>query len=106
LVRGFLDSAGYRNGPAHTETIVHSGGVDLVESQARLGGDCIPALVARASGIDPEVEMYRSLSGGWQPRRPVADRRARIRYVELPHGRLATRIELSPGTASTLEAGG
>jgi biotin carboxylase len=92
----FLDAAGYANGPAHTEVMLHAGGIDLIESQARLGGDRIPALIVRATGINPEVELIRSLSTDWVPPEATLRARACIRYVELPHGILRSGIGLSP----------
>lgn len=92
----FLDAAGYANGPAHTEVMVHAGGIDVIESQARLGGDRIPTLIVRATGISPELELIRSLNADWVPREATLRARACIRYVELPHGTLRSMIDLSP----------
>lgn len=100
----FLDAATYRNGPAHTEVMLHDDGIDLIESQARLGGDRIPTIVARATGLDPEVELVRSLCVSCAPRTAPRANRAGIRYVELPHGVLRTPVTLSPhGVEQRLE---
>ncbi|MFD0559738.1 ATP-grasp domain-containing protein [Stackebrandtia endophytica] len=97
-VHRFLDAAGYRNGPAHTEVLVHADGIDCIESQARMGGDRIPTLIARATGVSPEVELIRSLTPDWTPPERTPRSRAGIRFVELPYGTLRSTIGLSPDT--------
>ena len=59
----FLTAADYRFGPAHTELIVTAKGPKIVESQARLGGDRIPAIVEAATGVAMEDEVFRLLKG-------------------------------------------
>jgi biotin carboxylase len=63
LVTTFLDAAGYRFGPAHTEVILTTAGPRVVESQTRIGGDRIPTAVRLASGFDVEAAIFRALSG-------------------------------------------
>jgi biotin carboxylase len=63
LVTAFLDVAGYRFGPTHTEVILTGAGPKIVESQARLGGDRIPLLVEVATGFDIEAAVFRALAG-------------------------------------------
>ncbi|MER5641337.1 ATP-grasp domain-containing protein [Kitasatospora sp. NPDC002227] len=63
LVTAVLDAAGYRFGPAHTEVILTAEGPRIVESQARLGGDRIPALIRLASGFDIEGAIFEQLAG-------------------------------------------
>ncbi|MEV0648336.1 ATP-grasp domain-containing protein [Phytomonospora sp. NPDC050363] len=48
----FLRAVGLRDGPAHTEFKIHNGSVKIIESHNRVGGDGIPALVTRVTGID------------------------------------------------------
>lgn len=64
LVTTFLDAAGYRFGPAHTEVILTSAGPRIVESQTRIGGDRIPTAIRLASGFDVEAAIFRALNGG------------------------------------------
>jgi biotin carboxylase len=89
LVVAFLDAAGYRFGPAHTEVILTGSGPRIVESQARLGGDRIPLLVEIATGFDLEAAIFEALAG-----RPVtvpaAGRVASICFFQLPEGRVAS----------------
>lgn len=63
LVTAVLDAAGYRFGPAHTELILTADGPRIVESQARLGGDRIPALIRIATGFDIEGAIFEQLAG-------------------------------------------
>jgi biotin carboxylase len=87
LVVSFLNAAGYRFGPAHTEVILTAAGPRIVESQARLGGDRIPLLVELASGFDIEAAIFHALAG-----RPIAPppalRRAAIAYFDFGVGRV------------------
>jgi biotin carboxylase len=87
LVVAFLDAAGYRFGPTHTEVILTAQGPRIVESQARLGGDRIPQLIEVASGFDIEAALFRALAGG-----PVDPGRAQrlgcISFFDLGTGRL------------------
>lgn len=87
LVVAFLDAAGYRFGPAHTEVILTAAGPRIVESQARLGGDRIPLLVELATGFDIEAAIFRALAGA-----PVAPTRARrlgwISFLDFGTGRV------------------
>ncbi|GAA1902282.1 hypothetical protein GCM10009716_10190 [Streptomyces sodiiphilus] len=83
-----LDRCGYRFGPAHTEVVLTSRGPRVVESQARLGGDRIPLLIATASGFDIEQAVFGILSDGRLPRPPEPHRHAAIRFFRLPPGRL------------------
>lgn len=86
---GLLDRAGYRFGPAHTEVILTPGGPRIVESQARLGGDRIPLLIATASGFDVERAVFDTLAEERPAEPPVPHRYAAVRFFRLPPGRLA-----------------
>ncbi|MEV0963734.1 ATP-grasp domain-containing protein [Streptomyces sp. NPDC049910] len=91
LVTAVLDAAGYRFGPAHTEVILTDGGPRVVESQARLGGDRIPALIRLATGFDIEGAVFDLLVGGTAEPAP-AERTAAISFFAFPPGRI-TRLE-------------
>jgi biotin carboxylase len=84
-----LDRSGYRFGPAHTEVILTPRGPRIVESQARLGGDRIPLLIATASGFDIERAVFDTLADGRPAEPPVPRRYAAIRFFRQPPGRLA-----------------
>jgi biotin carboxylase len=84
-----LDRAGYRFGPAHTEVILTPRGPRIVESQARLGGDRIPLLIATATGFDIERAVFDALADGRPAPPPTPHRYAAIRFFRLPPGRLA-----------------
>ncbi|MCT9933582.1 ATP-grasp domain-containing protein [Planotetraspora sp. A-T 1434] len=87
LVTAFLDAAGYRFGPAHTEVILTAGGPRIVESQTRVGGDRIPLLIELATGFDVEAAVYRALRG--EPvRPPAAGRMGCVEFFDLGPGLL------------------
>jgi biotin carboxylase len=85
LVTAFLDAAGYRFGPAHTELVLTGLGPRIVESQARFGGDRIPLLVRLATGMDMDAVVYQALTG--KPvEQPVAGRFGCVSYFRLAPG--------------------
>ncbi|MFD8599631.1 ATP-grasp domain-containing protein [Kitasatospora sp. NPDC059646] len=91
LVTALLDAAGYRFGPAHTEVILTADGPRVVESQARLGGDRIPALIRLATGFDIEGAIFDLLVGGRaEPAAPT--RAAAVSYFALEPGTV-TRVD-------------
>ncbi|MGW6391719.1 ATP-grasp domain-containing protein [Streptomyces sp. NPDC055103] len=94
LVTALLDAAGYRFGPAHTEIILTADGPRVVESQARLGGDRIPALIRHATGFDIEGAIFDLLVGG-EAEPASAERAAAISFFALPPGAI-TRLEGLP----------
>lgn len=53
LIQGIHDGLGYRDGCTHTELMLTDRGPRLVEVNGRLGGDLIPYLGLRATGVDP-----------------------------------------------------
>lgn len=85
LVVTFLEAAGYRFGPAHTEVIVTEAGPRIVESQARLGGDRIPLLVELAGGFDMEAAVFAALAGR-SIEAPQAMRYAAISFFDFGTG--------------------
>ncbi|HDR8040744.1 TPA: ATP-grasp domain-containing protein [Bacillus cereus] len=52
LVLNALELFGVQNGGSHTEVILTSEGPRVIESHARLGGDCIPELIEITSGLN------------------------------------------------------
>jgi biotin carboxylase len=81
----FLDAAGLRFGPAHTEVIVTASGPRIVESQARMAGDMIPLLVQLATGVDYYRAPFQALAGRPVPA-PTLDRVAAIAYFQFRPG--------------------
>ncbi len=59
-VAAFLDAMEYRDGPSHTEVMVGSRGVVIIESQNRVGGALIAELVHDVYGVD-----LRELAMAW-----------------------------------------
>ena len=53
LIQAIHDGLGYRDGCTHTELVLTDRGPRLVEVNGRLGGDLIPYLGLRATGVDP-----------------------------------------------------
>ncbi|MEV7092664.1 ATP-grasp domain-containing protein [Amycolatopsis sp. NPDC051045] len=82
-----LDAAGYQCGPAHTEVILTADGPRIVESQARLGGDKIPDLIAIARGFDVKRAMFAALAGRASVPEPGGSV-AHIAYFSFPPGTL------------------
>lgn len=59
-----LDAVGIRNGPGHTEVMVaRDGGIELIETHTRTGGDEIPNLVRLACGQDLYDLEARQIAG-------------------------------------------
>ncbi|GAA2149077.1 hypothetical protein GCM10009760_41880 [Kitasatospora kazusensis] len=91
LVTAVLDAAGYRFGPAHTEVVLTGAGPRIVESQARFGGDRIPALIRIATGFDIEGAVFELLAGRTVTP-PAATRVAAISFFDFRPGAI-TRAE-------------
>ena len=68
---------GYRTGPLNFDAIVSPGRVTLLEMSARNGGNGIPAVIERATGVDVEQAAI-ALALGERPRLP--------RTIEIRHG--------------------
>lgn len=59
-----LDAVGIENGPGHTEVMVaRDGGIELIETHTRTGGDEIPNLVRLACGVDLYDLEARQMAG-------------------------------------------
>jgi biotin carboxylase len=84
LVQATHDALGFTDGMTHTEIKLTPTGPQIVEVNARLGGDLIPYLGLRASGIDPGLAAAAVACG--QPPEVEADRHlvgaVRFFYVE------------------------
>jgi cysteine synthase A len=80
-----LDAVGYHCGPAHTEIILTQDGPRIVESQARLGGDKIPDIIAIARGFDVKRAMFAALAGR-APAPTPAKSVGHIAYLSFPSG--------------------
>ncbi|MGK5730444.1 ATP-grasp domain-containing protein [Streptomyces sp. URMC 124] len=58
-----LDALGVTDGPTHTEVIATAGGLRVVETHLRLGGDHIVELVELALGLDLDTAWVRQVAG-------------------------------------------
>jgi biotin carboxylase len=87
---------GFTDGMTHTEYRLTPSGPKLIEVNGRLGGDLIPYLGMRATGIDPGLAAA-AIACGQQPNL-VADRKlfgaVRFRYV--PYEMTLTAIGFDP----------
>lgn len=63
IVKKFLDLVGVTDGPTHTEVIVSPNGINIVESQPRIGGDMINNLYEFATGVDIFSLIMKGLCG-------------------------------------------
>lgn len=84
----FLDAVGLVDGPAHTEFKLTGGGLKIIESHNRIGGDGIPHLVRLVTGTD-----LQRWSLGWPLGLGAPDLRARpaaaaaaIAFASAPEG--------------------
>ena len=83
---------GFDFGVLHCEWIVHDGACVLIECAARMPGDQIPELIARAYGFGFMTDYLRCLLGE-RPLCPArAGRGAAIRFLSAPAGRVL-RVE-------------
>jgi biotin carboxylase len=84
LVQDTHTALGFTDGMTHTEVKLTDGGSRIIEVNARLGGDLIPYLGLRASGMDPGLAAA-DVACGQQPQL-AADRKlvgaVRFFYVE------------------------
>lgn len=84
VVRDTHAALGFTDGVTHTELMLTPDGPKLIEVNARLGGDLIPYLGMRATGIDPGLAAAAVACG--RPPVVAADRRlvgaVRFFYVE------------------------
>jgi biotin carboxylase len=73
VVQGAHAALGYADGVTHTELKLTPSGPRLVEVNARLGGDLIPYLGLRATGVDPALAAASVACG--RPPELAADRK-------------------------------
>jgi len=66
LLAGTHDALGFTDGMTHTEMKLTPAGPKIIEVNARLGGDLIPYLGLRATGIDPGLAAA-AVACGQQP---------------------------------------
>lgn len=94
VLAGAHEAAGLRTGITHTELRLTPAGPKIVEINARLGGDMIPFVGWRASGIDPGRVAVEVACG--QPPAIEHDRRdvAAIRFFYPPHDGIVERVRL------------
>ncbi|MDQ1744637.1 MAG: hypothetical protein QOE23_2976 [Pseudonocardiales bacterium] len=83
---------GFTDGITHTEYRLTPSGPKLIEVNARLGGDLIPYLGMRATGIDPGLAAA-AIACGRQPE-VTADRRlfAAVRFCYTPYEMIISTI--------------
>ena len=80
VVAAALHAVGFRDGWAHVEVKLSSGGPWVIEINARQGGDLIPYLGLRATGIDPGLAGAAVACGREPDLRPRHSRVAGIRF--------------------------
>jgi biotin carboxylase len=107
LVMAVLDALDIRDGPSHTEVILAPNSLHVLETHTRVGGDFIPEMLQRCTGID-----LVSLSLAWPAGiatvpEPLEDwvRGAALRFFTPPPGRVrhVSGVEASrdlPGIAA------
>jgi biotin carboxylase len=84
VVRDTHTALGFTDGMTHTELKLTPRGPKVIEVNARLGGDMIPYLGLRATGMDPGLAAA-AVACGRRPA-PVADRRlvGAVRFFYVP----------------------
>ena len=75
---------GFTHGWTHTELKLSPSGPQVIEVNGRLGGDLIPYLASRATGIDLTLAAAALATGRRPSLRPSARRTAAIRFL-YPH---------------------
>ncbi|MBF0780528.1 MULTISPECIES: ATP-grasp domain-containing protein [unclassified Granulicatella] len=63
FITKFLNIIKFENGPSHTEIIVSENKINLVESQARVGGDMINELYEASTGQDILTSIVKGMIG-------------------------------------------
>ena len=87
-VFGALDAIGHQWGPCHTEVITGGDTVNIVEINARIGGDQIWEMVELATGIDVVAATVQALLSATLPLAPREARGAAVRFLAPPPGRV------------------
>lgn len=94
LITKFLDVAGQRIGPAHTEIRLTRMGPKLIESQTRVGGDQIWEMCELVSGTDMMAEAIAVLAGVTPPQRVPVAAAAAIRFFGYENMRIMRVADL------------
>lgn len=85
LLTGVHAALGYTDGWTHTEFRLTTRGPRLIEINGRLGGDLIPYLGLRATGIDPGLAAAAVACGEVPDLTPTVTRSAGVRFFYPPH---------------------
>ncbi|HEY1621434.1 MAG TPA: ATP-grasp domain-containing protein [Streptosporangiaceae bacterium] len=101
-VTAALTALGVRDGITHTEVLLDGGQVRIIETHLRPGGDRIPAMLARARGIDLENALARQSVG--QP--VLAGIRRALRWPDRPAGYAAIWYAMPDRAGELVRAGG
>jgi biotin carboxylase len=90
LVTDFLDAVGLRNGPAHTEVRLTSGGPRILESHNRVAGFAINEMIESAYGVDMERYALGARFGVVEPLTTSPEPRggAAVRFLTPEPGRV------------------
>jgi|HubBroStandDraft_1064217.scaffolds.fasta_scaffold00095_53 biotin carboxylase len=84
-----LSALGITEGPSHTEVILTEDGPFLLETHTRVGGDFIPEMLQRCTGIDLLSLAVGQPAGVLElPAPPTWSKGAAIRYFTPPPGRV------------------
>jgi biotin carboxylase len=81
LVQRIHEGLGFRDGCTHTELVLTDRGPRLVEVNGRLGGDLIPYLGLRATGIDPGLAAAAVACGTAPNTSPDRSMAGAVRFV-------------------------
>ncbi|MFC8297857.1 acetyl-CoA carboxylase biotin carboxylase subunit family protein [Micromonospora orduensis] len=106
----FLDVVGLVDGPAHTEFKLVDGGIRIIESHNRIGGDGIPHLVRLVTGTDLQrwsMGWPLGLGGPGPQDRPAAAAAA-IAFATAPEGVVQSvalpRLEFADATVEDVRS--
>ncbi len=101
LLRQTHAALGFDNGITHTEVRLSRSGPKIIEVNARLGGDMIPYLGLRATGVDVGLAAAAVACG--QPPVAVADRKlvAGVRFFNLDQGGTVESVRFGDSAART-----
>jgi biotin carboxylase len=94
---------GVTSGATHCEVRLTSDGPRVVEVGARVGGDRIPYLTRRATGVDLIVAAAAVATGGRPDTTPTASRFAGIRMVYPDRDGVVERIGIAPSATDLLD---
>ncbi len=104
LIQAIHEGLGFRDGCTHTELVLTDRGPRLIEVNGRLGGDLIPYLGLRATGIDPGLAAAAVACGTTAA--TTADRAmaGAVRFVYVDRDDTAIEaIEVAPEAAAAAD---